>query len=85
MTNMTKQERIDFHILWYIIILCCLLFNSIYSEDKNALNKLCEAVKTNFNDRYDEVKIIAINVEFNLHVVVMCKIIYFDCQRHSDV
>lgn len=28
---------------------------SCFREDKNALSKLCEAVKTNFNDRFDEV------------------------------
>lgn len=30
---------------------------SHHSEDKGALAKLVEAVKTNYNDRYDEVRI----------------------------
>ncbi|XP_062603857.1 large ribosomal subunit protein eL8-like [Saccostrea cucullata] len=34
----------------------CLAFTNVNSEDKNALNKLSEAVKTNFNDRFDEIR-----------------------------
>ena len=32
----------------------CVLF--LHSEDKGALAKLVEAIKTNYNDRYDEVR-----------------------------
>jgi len=34
----------------------CLAFTQVNPEDKGALNKLIEAVKTNYNDRYDEIR-----------------------------
>ena len=36
------------------VLTCSVLFCS--SEDKGALGKLVEAIKTNYNDRYEEVK-----------------------------
>ncbi|XP_067145065.1 large ribosomal subunit protein eL8 [Centruroides vittatus] len=34
----------------------CLALTHINSEDKGSLNKLVEAIRTNFNDRYDEIR-----------------------------
>ncbi|KAL3870969.1 hypothetical protein ACJMK2_038994 [Sinanodonta woodiana] len=34
----------------------CLAFTNVFPEDKNALNKLVDAVKTNYNDRADEIR-----------------------------
>ncbi|XP_072014958.1 large ribosomal subunit protein eL8-like [Amphiura filiformis] len=34
----------------------CLAFTQVNPEDKGALNKLVEAVRTNYNDRYDEIR-----------------------------
>merc|ERR1711893_74708 len=34
----------------------CLAFTNVNTDDKNQLNKLCEAVKTNFNERFDEIR-----------------------------
>ena len=31
-------------------------FTQVNSEDKSALAKLVEAIRTNYNDRYDEVR-----------------------------
>ncbi|XP_015784595.1 60S ribosomal protein L7a [Tetranychus urticae] len=45
--------------LGYIVrrksIACCALVN-VNPEDKNNLAKLCETIKTNFNDRYEEMR-----------------------------
>ncbi len=35
-------------------------FSPIFSEDKAALAKLVEAIKTNYNDRYEEVSLLAV-------------------------
>ncbi|KAK6979881.1 60S ribosomal protein L7A [Biomphalaria glabrata] len=34
----------------------CLAFSQVHPEDRPLLNKLIEAVKTNFNDRHDEIR-----------------------------
>ncbi|GFS21800.1 60S ribosomal protein L7a [Elysia marginata] len=34
----------------------CLAFTQVHPEDRPSLNKLIEAVKTNFNERYDEIR-----------------------------
>lgn len=34
----------------------CLAFTQVNPEDKSSLNKLVEAVRTNYNDRYDEIR-----------------------------
>ncbi|KAK3781331.1 hypothetical protein RRG08_018958 [Elysia crispata] len=34
----------------------CLAFTQVHPEDRPALNKLIEAVKTNFNERFDEIR-----------------------------
>uniref|UniRef100_U3IC85 60S ribosomal protein L7a n=1 Tax=Anas platyrhynchos platyrhynchos TaxID=8840 RepID=U3IC85_ANAPP len=34
----------------------CVAFTQVNPEDKGALAKLVEAVKTNYNDRYDEIR-----------------------------
>jgi large subunit ribosomal protein L7Ae len=34
----------------------CLAFTQVNPDDKSALNKLCESVKTNFNERVDEIR-----------------------------
>merc|ERR1711860_171100 len=34
----------------------CLAFTAVNSEDKSALNKLVDAVRTNFNDRHEEIR-----------------------------
>ncbi|XP_076316296.1 ribosomal protein L7A [Tachypleus tridentatus] len=34
----------------------CLALTQVKSEDKTSLSKLVEAIKTNFNDRYDEIR-----------------------------
>lgn len=42
-----------------MVLLAC------FSEDRNALNKLSETIKTNFNDRVDEVR--TLNTVFYLY------------------
>ncbi len=34
-------------------------FWSLHREDRSQLNRILEAVKTNFNDRFDEVRLLA--------------------------
>ena len=33
-----------------------LCFTAVRSEDKNNFNNLCEAVKTNYNEKFDEIR-----------------------------
>uniref|UniRef100_A0A8C2T4T8 60S ribosomal protein L7a n=1 Tax=Coturnix japonica TaxID=93934 RepID=A0A8C2T4T8_COTJA len=45
----------------------CVAFTQVNPEDKGALAKLVEAVKTNYNDRYDEVRCVAL--VFQVHTM----------------
>ena len=47
------------------------MFPCVSSEDKNQLNKVSDAVKTNFNERHDEVR----HIKCIVHVVNLIEII----------
>ena len=49
----------------------CLAFTQVNPEDKSALSKLVDAVRTNYNDRYEEV---CVSLSFT---VVLMLLIFF--------
>ena len=53
-----------------LVLMTCLFF-VMNSEDRSSLNKLVEAVKTNFNERADEVKYPVIHVQTHFTLVYM--------------
>lgn len=54
----TDLGIMDIRPLWLTFCFCPSL--PLFSEDKAALAKLVEAIKTNYNDRYEEVSLSAV-------------------------
>lgn len=53
----TDLGIMEIRTLWLTFCFCPSL--SLFSEDKAALAKLVEAIKTNYNDRYEEVSLLS--------------------------
>lgn len=60
----------------------CVAFTQVNPEDKGALAKLVEAVKTNYNDRYDEVRCMALVLQVHTMNIsstlsVRCRLLFW--------